>query len=97
MTTEVRAFTCDFCPRKKRYATRHNAHIHEDRCFFNPVRQACASCKFFTYIKHYSEADTGYSEGGPVCELDYLNRTPGEPELRSECDKWERREIAEGK
>jgi len=90
MSTEVKAFVCDFCPRKKRFAARGTAERHERRCFYNPVRRACASCAHFKLEPYYYESDTGYSDGGPSCAVDALNRDPKAlTVLRSECQLWE--------
>src|SRR5690242_20492654 len=43
MSTEVKAFVCDFCPRKKRYSSNGIASRHEARCFYNPATKACAT------------------------------------------------------
>jgi hypothetical protein len=91
MSTEVKAFTCDFCPKKKRFASRGGANRHESFCFYNPIRHACATCKHFEFVPYYSEAETGYSEGGPYCEIDKFNTTEGEQPLRVECEFWESR------
>lgn len=87
MVAEVVAFVCGFCPRKKRFAARGTATRHEFRCFYNPVRRACATCQHFEYEKY--EADTG--AGGPTCAEGLLRNEPGEPPLRSECKGWQLR------
>jgi hypothetical protein len=92
---EVTAFVCDFCPRKKRYASRTTAIAHELSCFYNPARQACATCVHFNFVPYYHEHDTGYSEGGPECGKNML-ATLDEfttSELRADCDGWERKET----
>lgn len=92
---EVTAFICDFCPRKRRFAQRGTAKRHEARCFYNPARKACASCKHFAYEKSYYDHETGYSEeGGPSCAKDMLHSGPEiSSQLRSECEGWE---LSEG-
>jgi hypothetical protein len=95
---EVKAFVCDFCPRKKRFAQRGTALRHESRCFYNPVRKSCATCKNF-YKERGDKPDysTGYpgDPGGLYCELGILPiyMGPEEPPktMTSECEKWELR------
>lgn len=90
MTTEVRAFVCDFCPRKHRFGAKGAATRHELRCYHNPAKQACATCRHLTVPRY--EPETGYG-GTPECAKDLLPviNGPGEPEgkFRSECSEWE--------
>lgn len=86
----VVAFVCGFCPRKKRFAAKATAEKHDRKCFHNPTRRACATCDHFSFEKY--EHDTG--AGGPSCAEGLLNRIPGEPELRADCEGWKMRDAA---
>lgn len=89
MTTKVAAYVCDFCTRKKRFSSITGANRHEKRCFYNPVRMACASCRHL--VKDRYDPEDG--SGGISCEKDLLPvpATEESPEraFRSECAAWE--------
>ena len=72
----VTAFICDFCLRKRRFAHRGTAVRHEMRCFYNPIRKACATCAHYSYERPVYEHDTGYYDGGSYCEKDGANNDP---------------------
>ena len=97
---EVTAFICDYCPRKRRFAARGTAVRHESRCFYNPIRKACASCAHFEMLRGSRDHETGYFEdGGPYCAKGALNDGPEiRTQLRSECELWEPKVVvgAEG-
>lgn len=91
---EVTAFVCDYCPKKHRYAARGTVLRHEQICYWNPARRACVTCEHFSNEPHYFEYDTGYSEGGPWCELGLLPIKGDNPEkfpkwYTADCEKWE--------
>lgn len=88
--TEVKAYVCDFCPRKKRFAQKGTTARHEARCFYNPTQKACATCANFNYERDYYEPETGYGEGGPECSKGLLNNDPeASTQLRNHCEGWE--------
>lgn len=91
MPSEVRAFVCVFCPRKKRFASLSTANRHERRCFHNPTQKACATCQHFSYERY--DQETG--EGGPYCAEGHFNTAPGEHPFRSACEFWAAKEGTE--
>lgn len=88
MTTAVTAFVCDFCTRKKRFASKRGADQHERQCFHNPIRKACASCVHL--IKERYDSEDG--SGGNYCELEIvpIPATAEDPERRfiADCESW---------
>ncbi len=87
--TEVRAYVCDFCPRKKRLASASGAKRHEARCFYNPSRRACATCQHFSFDRE---------EGVTICAEGLLpwGGGPEDPEqrFRNQCVSWQARDQA---
>lgn len=45
MPKEVKAYSCEFGCRRKVLTSKADMARHEENCFHNPVRRACASCK----------------------------------------------------
>lgn len=91
MTTRVDAFVCDFCVRKKRFASKVGAARHEKQCFHNPSRRACVTCRHLT-IERYNHED---GSGGASCEFGLIP-IPAGPEtparaLTFDCEKWEQK------
>ena len=83
MTKQVVAFVCEFCPRKKRFAVKGAATRHENSCFYNPARRACATCENLTLVP--LEA--------PSCAKGILPIVggPEEPDqvMTADCAEWE--------
>ncbi len=42
---EVKAYQCEFCKRRVNMNKTHMAE-HEYRCYYNPIRRACQTCRF---------------------------------------------------
>lgn len=102
MTTSVTAFVCDFCERKKRFASKRGADQHERQCFRNPVRRACASCQFLSCeIQSGGDGLGDYEFKVWGCELGItpIPATPEEPERRfiADCEKWEPKQPLEAR
>ncbi len=93
MSSEVRAFVCDFCPRKARWSTRSIANRHEAKCFYNPARRACVTCAYFSMED--TSIDSDHDSKSPCCGLDLLPvpATADRPEraLNFDCEHWEAR------
>lgn len=47
MAIKRTAYSCDFKCGKKVVLSKKSMEDHETRCFHNPEKKACASCKFF--------------------------------------------------
>lgn len=92
---EVVAFLCDFCPPRKarRFAGKSYAKRHEDNCFFNPARRACATCE------HFCKPEKDISDDGfPIwsdmyCCEDAFNKSGEEDPRRFNCPAWKMRET----
>lgn len=93
MSTQVVAFVCDFCPRKKRFASKVGVTRHEKNCFYNPARRACATCEHFIPAERESSVENpyGYVTAPRACAEDAFRKDP-EDELRFACDSWKLKE-----
>lgn len=68
----IQVFKCDFCDHFNDDASK--VQEHEDKCFANPVRKSCFSCKHASIGQHYHKHDClkdldvldAYEDGG--CE-----------------------------
>jgi len=99
---QVIAYVCVFCPRKKRFAQRGTAIKHAQRCFYNPERRACITCKHFSFEPaERPDWSTGYpgSPAGYGCEFGLIpiKKGPEEPEqvMTADCEKWEQKSEVE--
>lgn len=50
MTRKVTAYACDYKCGQKVLTSKVRMEEHESRCFHNPIKKACASCKYFEKI-----------------------------------------------
>jgi len=47
MPRQVKAYGCDFKCGQKVVLSKASMISHESRCFYNPTKKACATCKHF--------------------------------------------------
>jgi hypothetical protein len=103
--TEIKAYVCEFCPRKKARMSKSRTAKHESICFYNPERKACATCgNLERYEEIYNTLHDGqdfeHSYFVQNCKVDYFNVIQPEAapwmKFRFGCDKWiERKESDE--
>lgn len=87
MPTQVVAYVCDHCPKKKRaYRRRGTAAAHEAACYFNLARRACATCRHYIPAELVHE-ETNYWEP-QACAEDAFQKDPEETQLMSDCPSW---------
>lgn len=83
---EVKINQCDFCD--KTSFSKGNLRQHENKCFYNPATQSCATCLWFGRI-HGLEPNECY-----VGELKDCNKSL-KPKLKTRCNKWINAEVVE--
>jgi hypothetical protein len=76
MPIKIVAYKCDWCGFYRK--TKKAIENHEKRCFWNPVRRACASCK-------NNETSTDYDEIRFWCSAFEVDL---EKNLKYDCERW---------
>jgi len=69
---EVKAYACSYC--EKIYKNKSSAASHEKKCFANPARKACRTCKHAIKDSEtvYVRPKGGHSYGEDDYDIDYI-------------------------
>ena len=60
MPREVKAYGCDFKCGRKVVLSKKSMADHESRCFYNPAKKACVTCKHFERQSDNNGVDGAY-------------------------------------
>lgn len=92
---EVKAYICEFCPRRKARISAALVSRHESRCSYNPENHGCLTCCHFSngegiYNTLEFGEDHEHTYRTNDCELGLISHSKADPgTIVQKCERWE--------